>query len=49
MYIALAAFGWAITVIFEKHHLLKYFKSIDLVLLRAPFFYFFLCNLLFEQ
>ena len=38
MYIALAAFGWAITVIFEKHHLLKYFKSIDLVLLRAPFF-----------
>mgnify|MGYP006130713983 FL=1 len=41
LFIALAAFGWAFTVIIEKHYLLKYFKSIELVLLRAPFFIFF--------
>ena len=40
-YVILAAFGWSISIIIEKHYLLSYFKPIELILLRGPFFILF--------
>ena len=46
---------WAITVVFEKHYLLKYFKSHELVYMRGPFillffiFYTFIYNRKFSK